>query len=159
MTLKFELKFVTLLKLIIIDILNIMNHEIRNLISGIGTTSERNLIQSALFFLRKSEGASRTFEKSEFFNKEDEIEKLIEFANQNQFWFESLNESRFIGEGAEQKVYLNQDGKSVIKINYTIFYASWNDYFISLLIHNFLFPSTAYQLLGFCQKEDVFILL
>jgi Serine/Threonine/Tyrosine Kinase found in polyvalent proteins len=55
----------------------------------------------------------------------------------------------YIGEGAEQRVFLNDDGKSVTKQNDTIFYETWEDYLISLLIHNFLFPATAYQLLGF----------
>ena len=41
------------------------------------------------------------------------------------------------------------DDKYVIKLNDTIFYASWKDYFNSLLIHNYFFNSTKYELLGF----------
>lgn len=133
-----------------------MNHELKNIISGINEVTERNLIQTALIFVRESERTSREIEKSQFFNKEDEVKVLELFANRNNLWQMALNESEYIGEGAEQKVYLNQDGKSVTKINNTIFYLSWQDYFISLIIHNFLFPSTAYQLLGFYRKENIF---
>jgi Serine/Threonine/Tyrosine Kinase found in polyvalent proteins len=133
-----------------------MNHELRNIISGINKVTKGNLIQTALIFVRESERTSREIEKSQFFNKEDEIKALELFANQNNLWQEALDESKYIGEGAEQKVYFNQDGKSVSKINDAIFYLSWQDYFISLIIHNFLFPSTAYQLLGFYRKENVF---
>jgi hypothetical protein len=48
----------------------------------------------------------------------------------------------------------------VLKINSGIFYLSWLDYFHSLLLHNFFFPSTAYQFLGFCKNsEDIFALV
>jgi hypothetical protein len=50
-------------------------------------------------------------------------------------------------------VYLN-DGKSVLKLNDTIFYASWTDYFHNLLLNNYFFPDTAYELLGFYQEEN-----
>jgi Serine/Threonine/Tyrosine Kinase found in polyvalent proteins len=93
-----------------------MNHELRNIISGIGKIAERNLIQTTLFFIRESERTSGTIEKSELVHKEDEVEKLTLFATQNQLWYQNLNESTYIGEGAEQKVYLEKDGKNVIKI-------------------------------------------
>lgn len=133
-----------------------MNHELRNIIAGIREITERNLIQTTLFYLRESEKTSRKIEKPELLTKKGEIEILKTFANQNKLWFQTLDESAFIGEGAEQKVYLNDDGKSVIKINDTIFYETWKDYLISLLIHNYLFPNTAYQLIGFYQKENIF---
>lgn len=130
-----------------------MNHEIRNVISGNSRNSERNLIQTALFFIRDGKRASTKIEKSEYLNKENEIKKLVLFADINKLWYsDKLNERAFIAEGAEQKVYLNRDGRNVIKINDTIFYASWKDYFISLLIHNYLFPATAYELIGFYQN-------
>ena len=133
-----------------------MNDELRNILSGTGEIARENLIKTALFFLRTSKAASRKIEEPEFFNKEDEIKFLIDFANQNQLWYLSIDENTYIGEGAEQKVYLSNDGKNVIKINDGIFYSSWQDYFISLLIHNFLFLKTQYTLLGFFQKDNIF---
>ena len=133
-----------------------MNDELRNIISGTGEITRENLIKTALFFLRTSKGASGKIEEPEFFHKEDEIKLLIDFANQNQLWHLSIDENTYIGEGAEQKVYLSDDGKNVIKINDGVFYSSWQDYFISLLIHNFLFLKTQYTLLGFFQKNNIF---
>lgn len=130
-----------------------MNHEIRNVISGNSRSSERNLIKTALFFIRDGKRTSAKIEKSEHFDKENEIKKLVLFADINKLWYDDkLNQSTFIAEGAEQRVYLDSDGRNVIKINDTIFYTSWKDYFISLLIHNYLFPATAYELIGFYQN-------
>ena len=133
-----------------------MYYELRNIIEGFGESPKGNFIQTALFYLRKSETASRTSEKSEFINKKDEVNNLIVFADENQLWYPFLDEEKYIGEGSEQKVFLNDDGKHVIKINDTIFYETWRDYFVSLLIHNFLFPTTSYELLGFYQKSEIF---
>lgn len=68
-------------------------------------------------------------------------------------WIRKINSENYISQGAEQKVYLN-DGKSVLKLNDTIFYASWTDYFHNLLLNNYFFPDTAYELLGFYQEEN-----
>ncbi|MFY7889612.1 MAG: hypothetical protein ACOVOW_11910 [Spirosomataceae bacterium] len=68
-------------------------------------------------------------------------------------WIREINSENYISQGAEQKVYLN-DGKSVLKLNDTIFYASWTDYFHNLLLNNYFFPDTAYELLGFYQEEN-----
>ncbi|MBZ9627052.1 hypothetical protein LB450_02955 [Psychroflexus sp. CAK1W] len=64
-----------------------------------------------------------------------------------------IDEEKFISEGAEQKVYIN-DNQYVIKLNDAIYYASWEDYFINLLLHNYFFSDTAYQLLGFYKNEN-----
>lgn len=62
-------------------------------------------------------------------------------------------ESNFISAGAEQKVY-RFDDFHVIKINDSIFYEYWLDYFNSLLIHNYFFQSTAYDFEGFKIIDD-----
>ena len=51
------------------------------------------------------------------------------------------------------KVYLLDD-KHVIKLSDSIFYNSWEDYLNNLLLHNHLFPDTAYELIGFSLNED-----
>ncbi len=130
-----------------------MYHELRNYINGIDDNSEGDFIKTALHFLRESKRASSSTEKSELFNKKDEVKILVDFANQNNCWHASISDEFYIGEGAEQKVYLIEDEKTVLKTNDTIFYESWEDYFIGLLIHNFLFPNTSYKLLGFCQDS------
>lgn len=131
-----------------------MNDELRNIILGIGETSTGYSIQTVISFLRKSQTTSRKIKKSEFFSKTHEVKLLREFANNNLFWHNEIKQDAYIGEGSEQKVYLEENGHFVIKTNDSIFYETWNDYFISLLIHNYLFPTTAYQLLGFYENID-----
>ena len=57
--------------------------------------------------------------------------------------------------GAEQKVYLHSDERFVYKLNDSIFYSYWLDYFHSLLIHNYFFPSTSYELIGFFNDGGI----
>ena len=56
--------------------------------------------------------------------------------------------------GAEQKVYLYNKHK-VIKLNDGIYYETWLDYLNNLLLNNFFFPDTAYQLIGFYEQDEV----
>lgn len=57
-----------------------------------------------------------------------------------------------VGEGSEQKAYLI-DNKFVLKTNTGIFYNSWEDYLTSLSLHNYFFPDTAYELIGFIEQK------
>jgi hypothetical protein len=57
-----------------------------------------------------------------------------------------------VSSGAEQKVYLHNEFK-VIKLNDAIYYATWDDYLNNLLLNNFFFPDTAYQLIGFYEND------
>ena len=50
---------------------------------------------------------------------------------------------------------MDKDVHYVIKLNDSIFYERWLDYFRNLLIHNFLFPQTAYELVGFYLEEKI----
>ena len=52
-------------------------------------------------------------------------------------------------------MYLDEDVRYVIKLNDSIFYESWLDYFHNLIVHNFLFPQTAYKLIGFHIENNV----
>ena len=130
-----------------------IKYELQNIISGVGKHTEEDLIKAAAHHLRKSEEASRIAQKSEF-TKEQETKELIEWVNQENLWFKGHDENRFIASGAEQRVYLFSDEIFVYKLNDSIFYNFWLDYFYSLLVHNYFFPSTAYELIGFYQKED-----
>jgi hypothetical protein len=65
----------------------------------------------------------------------------------------SISEDDFISSGAEQKVYI-KGKRHVIKLNDAVYYASWEDYFHNLLLHNYFFADTAYRLLGFYISDD-----
>lgn len=43
--------------------------------------------------------------------------------------------------------------ETCIKVNDGIYYASWTEYFNSIVIHNLLFPDTTYELLGFTSNK------
>ncbi len=42
----------------------------------------------------------------------------------------------------------------LLKINDSIFYQFWADFFNNLLIHNFLFKRLAYNLIGFVERDN-----
>lgn len=130
-----------------------VKHELQNIISGIGNHAEKNLIKTAAHYIGKGKKTSGNAKEQEF-TKEQETKELIEWVNQENLWFKGHDENRFIASGAEQRVYLFSDEIFVYKLNDSIFYKFWLDYFYSLLVHNYFFPSTAYELIGFYQKED-----
>lgn len=131
-----------------------LKHELQNIISGISHHAEKDLIQTAAYHIRESKKTSRNLESQEF-TKEQETKELIKWIHHQDFWYNNHDESRFIASGAEQRVYLHSDERYVYKLNDSIFYQYWLDYFYSLLIHNYFFPSTSYELIGFYQHDDI----
>jgi hypothetical protein len=53
-----------------------------------------------------------------------------------------------------KKVYLHNEFR-VFKLNDSIYYLSWEDYFNNLLLNNYFFPDTAYQLVGFYESNSI----
>ena len=130
-----------------------MKHELQNIISGKSQVKHGTTIQAATNYIRNCKKTSDLAKGSNDFKKQEEG-YLIDFANQNALWRE-INIQDFISNGAEQLVYL-KDQKHVVKLNDAIYYASWEDYFINLLLNNYFFPDTAYQLIGFYKNEKGF---
>ena len=130
-----------------------LKHELKNLLSGIGETKPGNLIQAISCYLTAGKTAGKKAESPKR-TKQEEANLITEYINQYQDRNINVDESRFIAEGAEQKVYLSNNGKKVIKLNSGIFYNNWSDYLHSLIIHNFFFPATQYSLLGFIKNEN-----
>ncbi len=87
-------------------------------------------------------------------SKAKETERLITFATENNLFYSDIEEDKYLSEGAEQKVYI-EHGRYVLKLNDAIYYASWEDYFYNLMLHNYFFADTAYQLLGFHENKKV----
>jgi hypothetical protein len=129
-----------------------LKYELQNIISGNGTVRNGEIIQSITRFLRREKETIRGIEKTEF-SKKQEGEILITFIESRKFWFEEVDFSRYIGEGAEQKIFEYSDPKFVLKLNDSFFYEYWEDYLNSLLLHNFFFPHLAYELLGFYRSD------
>jgi hypothetical protein len=130
-----------------------IKHELQNIITENAKVRNGEIIQSITDYLRGKKKTISEIEKAKFLKKQ-ETQVLTEFIENNGFWYKGLDESKYIGEGAEQKIYEDSDPKFVLKLNDAIFYAFWEDYFNSLLIHNYFFPHLAYELLGFCLQQE-----
>ncbi|MFN8278343.1 MAG: hypothetical protein U0T84_12745 [Chitinophagales bacterium] len=125
-----------------------IKHELQHIITGNAAVRNGEIIQSVANYLRGKKKTVSETENTKFL-KEQETQILITFIENKSLWFLGVDESKYIGEGAEQKIYEHNDPNFVIKLNDGVFYASWLDYFNSLLIHNFFFPHLSYELLGF----------
>ena len=129
-----------------------LKDELQGVISGTRGVTDGTAIQAVADFIKKGKGAGIDAEKGKFV-KEQETAEILAYAHANGFFVTDFDLSRYLAEGAEQKVYLNDDGLSVTKLNDGIFYETWTDYLYSLLLHNFFFPATSYELIGFLLKE------
>lgn len=122
--------------------------ELQNIILRDGPIGSSSKLKQVQHFLRENASPSQGIEKQKYFKGEEE-KCLIDFATQHSlFYSDEIDERMFISEGAEQRVY-KFDDLNVIKLNSSIFYEYWLDYFNNLLIHNFFFSSTNYDFLGF----------
>ena len=130
-----------------------MKHELQNIISGKSQVRHGDSIQTISRYLRKSTSTSGTFESSKQI-KSEETALIKQFCDQNSFWITFININAFVSSGAEQKVYL-QNKHKVIKLNDSIYYETWEDYLNNLLLNNYFFPDTAYQLIGFYEQADL----
>ena len=130
-----------------------MKHELRNIISGKSAVEQGSAIQTIASYLRKSKETSAMVKGSINFKKQ-EADLILKFANKNNFWVKNINFNSFISSGAEQRVYLSYNNK-VLKLNDAIYYESCVEYFNNLLINNYFFSDTAYNLIGFHKNEDV----
>jgi hypothetical protein len=135
-----------------------IREQLQNIIRGKLQKGQNDPCTAARNILCESFGSSPTI-KSEFESrailKEKQVGFLKSYAEKEGIWLESLPAGfRYLTEGGESKVYLNEDGRFVIKINDAGYYATWTEYFNSLLLHNLLFFNTAYSLIGFAEFDQ-----
>jgi hypothetical protein len=130
-----------------------IKHELQNIISGNGSVGNGKIIQSITDYIRRKKKAISNLEKGEF-DKNKETQILKEFISDSNLWYSGIDNTKYIGEGAEQKIYEFSDINFVLKLNDTIYYSFWEDYFNNLLIHNYFFPHLAYELLGFHLMDN-----
>nr|WP_315174319.1 hypothetical protein [uncultured Flavobacterium sp.] len=130
-----------------------MKHELQNIISGKSQVRHGDAIQAIVSHLRRSKSSSSETKESKQI-KSEEARSIKQFCDQNNFWTVAIDINTFVSSGAEQKVYLHNEFQ-VYKLNDTIYYLSWEDYFNNLLLNNYFFPDTSYQLVGFYESESV----
>lgn len=100
-----------------------------------------------------SQTVKRNFESQLVVKKEQE-KRLRDYATRNHLWVNDVPEAgRFLAQGGESSVFLDNDNRHVIKINDAGYYATWLEYFNSLVLHSLFFSATAYTFLGFWEEE------
>lgn len=137
---------------------NDTQRELRNIIEGTiiegetdNCTAVRNLLCTSF---STSTTVKRDFESKSIIKKE-QAECLKQYSIENNLWVVDLPpENEFLARGGEARIYFNGNSKSVIKLNDAIYYATWLEYFNSLVIHNLLFQDTTYTLIGFMDMEN-----
>lgn len=88
--------------------------------------------------------------------KEEQANVLEKYSNEKNLWITDLpGEDRYLARGGEARVYLHIDNKNVIKLNDTVYYATWLEFLNSVLLHNLIFENTAYTLPGFAKENNV----
>ena len=132
-----------------------LKYELHNVISGKSQVRHGRIIPAIANYLDQGARTSPKTEHSKHY-KEEETEKLKLFIEENNLWVD-IDLNQYVSEGAEQKVYL-KDSESVFKLNDTIYYASWRDYFINLLLHNFFSRILPINLLGLQKLKVLFLL-
>jgi hypothetical protein len=126
--------------------------ELKNIIQGKSQVGSGKLIQTIALYLRRSKETGALASTKQH-SKKQETEELIKFINTQQLWVCDINFDAFISEGAEQKVFV-KDTQKVLKLNDSIYYEFWEDYFHNLLLNNYFFPETAYHLIGFYKSTE-----
>ncbi len=126
--------------------------ELKNIIQGKNQVSNGELIQTIALYLRRSKETGALASTKQH-SKKQETEELIKFINTHHLWVCDINFDAFISEGAEQKVFV-KDTQKVLKLNDSIYYEFWEDYFHNLLLNNYFFPETAYHLIGFYKSTE-----
>ncbi len=114
-------------------------------------TTIRNLLCASF---PTSTTVKKDFE-SKSITKEKQAIVLNNFCNKNNLWVIDLpKDERYLTRGGEARVYLADDNKNVIKFNNAVYYATWLEFFNSILLHNLIFSNTAYSFLGFTKENN-----
>ncbi len=88
--------------------------------------------------------------------KKEQADLLEAFSKKNNLCLTTLPiQGSFFARGGEATIYLDSDNRNVVKKNDAIYYATWLEFFNSLVLHNMIFPNTAYTFLGFILSDDI----
>jgi hypothetical protein len=132
---------------------NPLKNELHNILSGKSKIRFGTIIQTIACYLKDGEKTSGRIEEEKHLKREEK-EKLEGYISEQNLWINNIDFSQYVSEGAEQKVYL-KDSEHVLKLNDAIYYNSWKDYLYNLLLHNYFFSDTAYELIGFTKEDEI----
>ena len=130
-----------------------LKNELHDILSGKSQVRFGATIQAVASYLGDgTESGPKTQDTKQI--REQETKRLENFVSEKNLWINDIDFSQYISEGAEQRVFL-KDSDHVLKLNDAIYYSYWKDYFYNLLLHNFFFADTAYELIGFTKENNV----
>lgn len=127
--------------------------QLHDVISGKSQVRFGTVIQAIASYLEKCAETGREIKDGKLLKKQEE-KRLRDYIDEQRLWKLDIDFGQYISEGAEQRVYL-KDSEYVLKLNDSIYYSTWRDYFHNLILHNFFFPDTAYNLRGFTSENDI----
>jgi hypothetical protein len=135
-----------------------VKEKLQNIIRGELEEGQADSCSTIRNLLCRSFGTGPTIKRefeSRAIIKEKQAGFLKSYAQKESLWLEKLpSGSRYLTRGGESMVYLAADDRHVIKTNDAGYYATWEEYFSNLVIHNLLFPDTAYSIIGFTETEE-----
>jgi hypothetical protein len=132
---------------------NKLKINLHDVISGKSKVRFGTTIQAIANYLSEGTIPSTKIENSKLY-KQQETKRLELLISKNNLWVSNIDFSQYVSEGAEQKVFL-KNSQQVIKLNDGIYYDCWRDYLYNLLLHNFFFEDTSYELIGFTKENEV----
>lgn len=135
-----------------------IRQKLQNIIRGDVLEGHEDHCTATRNLLCQSFGSDPTVKKefeSRSIVKEEQARFLKTHAEDKMFWMQSLPEGcQYLTHGGESEIYLASDQLHVIKNNDAVYYATWLEFFNSLVIHNLLFPNTAYKFVGFTLGKE-----
>ncbi len=91
-----------------------MKNELYNVLSGKSQVRFGATIQAITGYLADGTKPSKEIKNTKHFKKQ-ETERLIHYIESQKYWFQDVDYSQYISEGAEQRVYL-KNSQYVLKI-------------------------------------------
>lgn len=85
-----------------------IKNELQHIFSGQSEVKYGAVIQTIISYLAGSEESSEATQQNKHFKRE-ETKKLISWIEKESFWYHNIDFNSFVSEGAEQKVFLNND--------------------------------------------------
>ena len=135
-----------------------IRQQIQDIIRGAIIEGQGDRCRAVRNYLCTSFSTSRTVKKDfegQSIIKEKQAAGLKRWALANSWLITNLPPGwQYLAHGGEATVYLDAAQKNVIKLNDGIYYATWLEYFNSLVLHNLFFPDTAYNFLGFMERDQ-----